>query len=127
LTDGVFGGLAQLRETVEESRFELAIETEHVREDEDLAVAIGTRSDPDGRDLHRRSDGGGDLTRNQLEDQRERARVLESLRLGHETLARIRRSPLHAAPAEPVHRLRGEAEVTHHRDARLDDAFDGRG
>ena len=56
-----------------------------------------------------------------LEHDRERAGLLERLRVVHELHGGGRRLALHLEAAELVHRLRRQADVPHHGDAGLDE------
>ena len=58
-----------------------------------------------------------------LEHDRERAGLLERERLVEDVVGRLA-SALHAVAAEPVHRLRREADVRHHGDADVDQPVD---
>ena len=55
-----------------------------VREDLDLAAAAGAGPDADGRDPQPLGDGRGELLRDELEDHREGAGLLDRERVGEE-------------------------------------------
>ena len=97
---------------------------EQVAEDEHLAVAVRPGADPDRRDRELPRHGARQLHRDALEDERVAAGALEGSRVVQELLRAIRVPPLHDVAAEPVHGLRREAEVAHHRHARADDPSD---
>ena len=62
VTHRLLHGLSQLGELLDELGAEPA-QAEHVGRDEDLAIAVGTGSDSDGRDRQRASDVRSNLTR----------------------------------------------------------------
>src|SRR5690606_9226776 len=76
VTHALAGHRRQLGETLQELRLELLVQPEHVGQDEDLAVAVGACADADRRDLEGAADLTGESAWDQLEDDRERPRVL---------------------------------------------------
>ncbi len=59
-----------------------------------------------------------------LEHDRERAGVLQRLGVLQQPVGRLVAAALHAVAAEDVDRLRGQADVGHHRDAGADQRLD---
>src|SRR5690606_35240702 len=107
---------AELGEAPQELRLELLVQSEHVREYEHLAVAIGTRADTDRGD----ADGATDLTRqaagHEFEHDGERAGHLEPLRLCTQPFRVLLFAALHTESAQRMDGLRREADVAHDRD-----------
>src|SRR5690606_2656444 len=89
------------------------------------AAAGGARADADRRDGDRggdlRGERGGDL----FEHDREAAGLLEELRVAAELVGLLLLAGADAVGPELVDALRGEPEVTHHRDPGREDALDG--
>ena len=65
-----------------------------------------------------------DVGRHHLEHDGERTGVLQRLRVLEQPVRRLVAASLHAVAAERVDRLRGEADVRHHRDAGRDEHLD---
>ena len=97
------------------------VEAEQVVPDEDLPICSGARTDPDGRDCQPRRDLVRDRHRNGLEHDREAAGRLERARVVDEAARLLGGAALGLEPTERGCRLRREADVPHHRDARPDD------
>src|SRR6266511_4101638 len=108
-----------------ELRLEIAEQAEDVVEDQDLAVAVASRPDPDRRDAHalrgHRRHGRG----HGLDDDREAASLLEADAIVDELPRRGRALRLHLEAAELRDALRREPDVTHDRDAVLDERTHG--
>ena len=102
------------------SRDEVA-EPDEVGDDLDLAAAARTGADADGRDLEALGDRGGELLRDQLEDHREGAGLLDRERVGDQRAGLVAVLALDADLAERVDRLRRQADVAHDRDAGTDE------
>ena len=103
-----------------ERRHEAVEQPEHVVADEDLPVASGTGADADGWNRQGACDVAGDVRRNGLEHQRKRAGVLQGERVGRSALPPRRLCRLLDVATHLMDRLRLQAEVTHHRNADVD-------
>src|SRR5439155_493432 len=84
---------------------------EEIGADEDLPVAGGAGADPDRRYDEGGGDAGGDVGRNRLEDDAERAGLLEDPRVLEDLLGGVLAAPLDLEAAERVDALRREANV----------------
>ncbi len=92
--------------------------------DEHLTVRPGAGADADRRHREAAGDLLRDGRRHGLEHDREASGGLERERIGEEADGLVRRPALRLEAAEHRRRLRGQADVTHHRDARADDRRD---
>ena len=99
----------------------LGLEAEEVVPHEHLAVAVPARADPDRRDADRLGDHARHRVGHALEHEREATRVRERDRVVGERLRGVELLALHLEAAERVDRLRGEADVAHHRDLGVED------
>ena len=77
------------------------------------------RADPDRRDGEALRDERGQAVRHALQHDREASGRLERKCVGEHALGAVDVAPLHAPAAQRVDALRREADVAHHRDARI--------
>src|SRR5688500_4001904 len=116
--DGDSHVLSHLRISLQKSGRECVIEPEKIGKHQHLPIAIRSCADADRRNTYRGGDPSGNGRGNELEDERERAGLFESLRF-HDEALRIRRLPsLNAGTSDRIYRLRSEADVSHHRNTR---------
>ncbi len=106
---------------LDEARAESVADPQQVVEDEHLAVGRGPGADADDRDLDARHQQLGDVGRDRLEDDREASGLLQRERVGGDACRGVRVASLGAVAAQRGGRLRGQADVAHHRDAGADD------
>ena len=99
-------------------------EADQVGDDLDLAAAAGAGADADRRDPQALGDGRRELLRDELEDHREGAGLLDRERVGDERARLVEGLALDADLADRVDRLRRQADVAHHRDAGTDERLD---
>src|SRR5262245_47854715 len=92
---------------------------------EHLAVTMRARANANGRN----GQPLGDLLRqvlwNALQHQCEGAAILYRQSIAHDRFPLVLVLTLNLIAAEPMNRLRGEANVSHDRDANPDDGLDG--
>ena len=96
---------------------------QQVVDDLHLPVAVRPRADADGGNGQSLRDGARHLVGHQLQDDAERAGLLQGKGVLQHGLRLRLAFALHPVPAELVHRLRGEPDVAHDRNARLRDAM----
>src|SRR6266849_2062308 len=92
-------------------------QAQHVVEDEHLPVRARPRADADGRDSKRSRHSGRDLARHALEDDAERARPLELLGVRKDARGLLLGFALDLEAPHLMNELRGEAQMSHDRDA----------
>src|SRR5215475_3504366 len=92
---------------------------------EHLAVTMRARTDADGRNVQPFGDLLGQVQWNAFQHHRERATILYRQRIAHDCFPLVLILTLNLIAAEPMNRLWGEANVSHDRDANLDDGLDG--
>src|SRR5688500_6306329 len=102
----------------DELRREPVVEAEQVRQHQDLAIAIDPCPDADGGNGKRLGHPGRERRGYELEHDGEGAGVLKPLCLLDHPVSGFGLAALHAKAAEGMHRLRGEAEMAHDRDAK---------
>ena len=107
----------QLLVGAHEARLERVVHAQQVVDDQHLAVAADARADADGGDGELPGDALGDLGRDALEHHRVGAGVLERAGVGDQPLGAAVLATLDLEAAQLVERLRGQADVTHDRDA----------
>src|SRR6266545_3284184 len=93
---------------------EIRIDAEQVVEHLDLPIAVGAGADADSWNLEALADGCRDLARDQFEHNRERACLLDRDRVVDELARSFGCTALYAVATELIHRLRGQADVSHH-------------
>src|SRR5262245_40973093 len=92
---------------------------------EHLAVTMRASADANGRNGQPLGDLLGQVQWNTLQHNRERAAILYRQRIAHDCFPLVLILTLNPIAAEPMNRLRGKANVSHDRDANLDDGLDG--
>src|SRR5687768_11362990 len=109
--------VAELRVLTHERGRKAVEEAEHVVAHQDLAVAVGPGADADRRHGERARGVAGHFARYRLEDDGERASILQRQRIRDQGIGFtwLRRPP--DITTGLVYRLRLQAEVPHHRDA----------
>ncbi len=95
---------AQVCVTLDEAGTGLGIHAGHVGPDQHLSVTARTGADADRRDQQRLGDSRGQVGGDQLQDDGERARLLQGQRVGEQLIARLA-APLDAVTPEPVDAL----------------------
>src|SRR5262245_28073373 len=91
---------------------------------EHLAVTMRARADANGRNGQPLGDLLGQVLWNAFQHHRERATILYRQSIAHDCFPLVLVLTLNLIAAEPMNRLRGEANVSHDRDANLDDGLD---
>ena len=109
-----------------ELRDDAVFEAEHVVEHEHLAIAMRSGADADRGDRQRVGDHARHLVGHAFEHDREATGVLERLGVVDQRERGGHLTALHLEAAHRVHRLRGEPDVTHHRDLGVHDRLDHR-
>src|SRR6185437_16624544 len=89
-----------------------------------LSVAIRARADADGRRLDFSRNHGGDFTRDAFEIHTRHSRAIERHRIAHELFYAAEVLALYLIAAHHIQRLRGQADVSGHRNFCVDDATD---
>src|SRR5438105_2823217 len=102
---------------LQELWLEGVVETENVRQNEDLSVTVGAGADANRWYPDSRGDTLGHGSWYKLENDGESARLLEAVRFGHESLRALGLATLNTSAADGVDGLRREADVPHHRNA----------
>src|SRR5262249_51153224 len=92
---------------------------------EHLTVTMRARADADGRNGQPLGDLLGQVLWNAFQHHRERAAILYRQSIAHDRFPLVLVFTLNLIAAEPVNRLRREANVPHDRDTNLDDGLDG--
>src|SRR3954463_8309163 len=95
-----------LRVALEELGLKGVVESEHVGEHQHLAVATGPGADANRRNPDRGGDARGNCRRHQLQNDPKSAGLLETFRLGDQTLGPLFFAPLTPRAADGVDRLR---------------------
>mmetsp|Transcript_4487 Transcript_4487/g.7432 ORF Transcript_4487/g.7432 Transcript_4487/m.7432 type:complete len:333 (-) Transcript_4487:322-1320(-) len=116
--------LANRGELAGEARHLTIVQTEQVVKDLHLPVGSDARADADCRDRQLLREQLGHGRGDHLQHDCEAAGRLEGLRVGQEPARFLGGATLHAVPAELRVRLRREADVPHHRDARAHEGLD---
>src|SRR5262245_20500831 len=91
---------------------------------EHLTVTMRTRADADGRNGQPLGDLPGQVQRDTLQHHREGAAILYRQSIVHDRFPLCFVLTLNLIAAKSVNRLRRESNVTHDRDANLDDGLD---
>src|SRR5437762_3263966 len=99
---------------LQELWLERVVETQQIREHQDLAITLRAGADPDRRYPNRSSYALGNRSWDQLQYDGERARLLEPFCFGDESLGVYSFAPLHSRSTDRIHGLRRKANVRHH-------------
>src|SRR5215510_13789504 len=97
----------------------------HVMDHEHLTVAMRARADADGRNSQPFGDLLGQVQWNTLQHQCEGPAILYRQSIAHDGFPLFLVFTLNLIAAKPVNRLRRQANVSHDRDANLDDGLNG--
>eukprot|EP00962_Isochrysis_galbana_P018535 scaffold5356_cov118-Isochrysis_galbana.AAC.5 len=107
-------------ELAREARDHAVVQAEDVVEDLHLSAGANAGADADGRHANLASHKVSHWRRHHLEHEREAAGLLERVSFVDQPAGRVGRLALHAVAAQLRVRLGCEADVTHHRHARVD-------
>src|ERR1700684_4129857 len=107
-----------------EFRFVTDSESNEIVKNQNLSVAIGSGADADGWDLELVGNAGGDFARHGFQHDGKCSRRFDGSRVAFELARSVSGFALHVESAQSVDRLRGEADVAHHRNFGFDQTRD---